>query len=109
MEIKRKLKSLENKTGEVIKKELREIISYHERYKNCYFWTPNTNATGRRRMEFANVLTFELNGIKYKIEQELNLSCKNFYYGLDIYKNDKKSNVTSLTKLLEEKKKVMEL
>ena len=100
MEIKRKLKSLENKTGLKIKSRIKNIIGDHDRYKSCYFWSNTGNAANRRRQEFTTSLKFNLNEIEYDICQDLSISCKNFYYSCDIQKNGKKSNIKSLKNLV---------
>ena len=93
MEIKRNLKSLENKTGEKIKNKIESMLSNHEKYKSCYFWSSTGNASSRRRQEFEDELSFVYNGIKYDWRQSLDISCKNFYWTSSISKNGKKSNV----------------
>ena len=100
MEIKRNLKSLYNKTGQRITKELNSIISTHDQYQGCYFWSNTGNAASRRRQEFDNDFSFLFNGVKFKISQSLSVSCKNFYYRLNIEKNGKKSNIKSIKNLL---------
>ena len=100
MEVKRELKSLNNKTGEKIKMEIKNVLYLHEKWKGCYFWTPRGNAAARRSVEFNREISFILSGVKYQISQGLTASCKNYYYGLDIRKNGNKSNITALTKLI---------
>jgi len=97
---KRNLKSLNNKTGNKIKNQLKDIIADHEKYQKCFFWTQNGNAAQRRQQEFNTELSFNLNGIKYEINQALSISCKNFYYSCDIRKNDKKANIKMIKNLL---------
>ena len=101
MEIKRKLKSLDNKTGKKIVAILNNVIDTHEQYQGCYFWTVRNNAASRRRQEFDNNFSFILNGVKYDINQCLKISCKNFYYRLNIEKNGNKSNIKSIKNLLQ--------
>ena len=99
-EFKRNLKSLNNKTGELIKSELNNILAIHDKYKKCYFWTQNGNAASRRRQEFDTLLKFKCNEIEYTISQTLSISCANFYYNCDIRKDGNKSNVTAINKLI---------
>lgn len=99
-EFKRNLKTLNNKTGKKIITKLNEMMSDHEKYKKSYFWTPSGNATSRRNQEFENEIIFTLNGTKYEWQQDLKLSCKNVYWVSVIYKNDKKSNITTIKKIL---------
>jgi len=101
MEIKRNLKSLENKTGKKIKTRINNIISDHNRYQKCYFWIQTGNAAQRRKQEFETTLIFNLAGIQYTITQTLKISCKNFYYSCDIRKNGKKSNIKAIKDLVQ--------
>lgn len=100
MIINRKLKSLDNKTGQKIIAELNNIIDNHEHYKKCYFWTPCGNAASRRREEFDRKLIFNLDGKKYVIEQSLTISCKNYYFSTEIYVDSVKKNITAIKKLM---------
>lgn len=100
MKIKRNLKSLNNKTGKRITTAIKNILSDHEKYQGYYFWTQTNNASGRRQQEFTTELTFTFNNVIYEITQDLRISCKNFYYSCDIRKNNKKSNITCLKKLV---------
>jgi len=97
----RNLKTLENKTGRKIKSALESILEDHEQYKNCYFWTPPGDAWSRRKEEFATSLSFLYNGDRIEISQNLELSCKNFYYSCDIRKNGKKSNIKLIKNIIE--------
>jgi hypothetical protein len=100
MEFKRNLKSLDNKTGNKIVKQLNIMMDNHDKYKSCYFWTNTGNATNRRRQEFTEHLGFIFQGKKYEWNQELSISCKNFYWNSTIFIDDKKSNITAIKKLL---------
>ena len=96
----RNLKTLNNKTGEKIKSRLSNILATHEKYKKCYFWTPNTHAAGRRSQEFDNSFSFMIADKLYEINQSLNISCKNFYYRLDIRLDGTKKNITCIKTLI---------
>ena len=96
----RNLKTLNNKTGEKIKSKLSNILDTHEKYKKCYFWAPNTNATGRRSQEFDENFNFMVADQLFEINQSLDISCKNFYYRLDIRLDGTKKNITCIKKLL---------
>ena len=96
----RNLKTLNNKTGEKIKSRLSNILATHEKYKKCYFWTVNNNAAGRRQQEFDENFSFMVADKLYEINQSLGISCKNFYYRLDIRIDGNKKNVTCIKKLL---------
>ena len=99
MQTNRKLKSLNNKTGQKIITEINSMLSDHDRVKECYFWSNTGNASDRRRQEFDRTLSFNLNGSEYQIGQSLNISCKNFYYQLSVYVDGNKKDVRVLKKL----------
>ncbi len=100
MEFKRNLKSLNNKTGKLIVSKINTMVNNYEKYKGCYFWKQTGSAASRRRQEFTESLSFNLFGKKYEWEQELSISCKNFYWTSDITVDGKKSNITSIKKIL---------
>ena len=62
-------------------------MATHTQLKNAYFWTPPSNASGRRHMEekFTRRVEFRLNGIKYVFSQDVRCSCKNVYYSSEIF------------------------
>ena len=74
-------------------------IYRHDKYKSCYFWTPPTNASQRRREEFEFNHSFELDGVLYEIEQCLELSCRNYYYSFSVYVNGQKKDIRALKRL----------
>ena len=96
----RNLKTLNNKTGTKIKAKLSDILATHEKYKKCYFWTVNNNAAGRRRQEFDENFSFMVANKLYEINQSLDISCKNFYYRLDIRIDGYKKNITCIKNLI---------
>lgn len=100
MEIKRQLKSLNNKTGKRIISRLNGIIAEHERHKKCYFWSPPGSASQRRAAEFEMELIFNLDGKRYVIIQEKSCSCKNVYFSTSIRINGEKKNITAVKRLL---------
>ena len=96
----RELKTLNNKTGDCIKFQIREVIEQHDRYSKAFFWTPKMNASQRRKEEFDDSFEFILSGEKVSIEQTLRISCQNYYYSLKVYVNGKKKDVRVLKKLV---------
>ncbi len=100
MEIKRNLKTLENKTGAKIVTKIKSMIGNHDKYKGCYFWSNTGNASNRRKQEFSEKLIFNLDGTEYKWIQDLEISCKNFYWTSSIFKNSKKSNIKAIKNLI---------
>ncbi|WNO30079.1 hypothetical protein [Oceanotoga phage vB_OteS-UFV02] len=80
---------------------INNILSKHERYRNSYFWSSaGTNAWQRRKEEFDDKYEFFYQGKKYQVFQKLDISCKNYYYHLHIYEDDKKKDIRSLKKIL---------
>ena len=85
---------------------------------NCYFWTPSTNANGRRSNEerhqvvaekFFNAigLTTTRNGNSVNasghgldVSFSYNETCGNVYKSLEVYRDGKKSNITAIKKLV---------
>ncbi len=100
MKFARKLKTLENKTGQKIKNHIKLLIENHDKYKKSYFWNPPANASGRRSMEFSENLEFIINGETYIINQDLECSCSNVYWSNNITVNGSKKNITCLKKLI---------
>jgi hypothetical protein len=100
MEIKRRLVTLNNKTGEKIVSEIQKIIDASEQYRSCYFWTQTGNAASRRRQEFTNNLKFTLKNKTYEVVQDLTISCKNFYFSTAVTVNGKRSNITPLKNMI---------
>lgn len=79
------------------------IIALHEKYQKSYFWSASgTNAAGRRRNEFSDKYEFVFGGRAYKIEQTLQISCRNYYYRLSVVVDGKRSDVRALKKILKE-------
>lgn len=80
--------------------DLVSIIQAHNKYKNSYFWSPPSNAYGRRLMEFEHTLEFNLNGNVYEVIQQLDCSCRNVYYSLRVYLNHTNKDIRLLKKLV---------
>ena len=89
---------MENK----MKAQIQDVIDRHAKFKNCYFWTPNTNAAGRRRLERDNSveLKFVMDNKKYEVCQSLDVSCRNFYYVLRVYVDGVKKDIRALKKII---------
>ena len=100
MQYNRKLKNLDNKTGEKIKRTIQEIIDNKEKYKNCYFWRPPMSAVQRREKEFEIIIEFFLNNKKYKVLQNMTLSCKNYYFKTTVMVDGLQKTITAIKKLI---------
>ncbi len=81
-----------------------EFVQRHFEFKNCYFWTPPSQASRRRQMEESNELTihFILNGTEYRFEQSVRCSCSNVYYRSNIEVNDKTKDIRAIKKLIQQ-------
>ena len=79
-----------------------EVISLLDQYSKSFYWKPPSIASQRRKKEFQNCFSFNLNGVVYVIEQSLELSCKNYYYSLVVYVADIKKDIRSLKKLIKQ-------
>lgn len=86
-----------------IKSILSNIISNHERYKKSYFFNPPTSAPARRSLEksISGEYSIIIMDDKFEINQSLQCSCKNVYYRLSVYYNDKKKDIRTLRNLLD--------
>ena len=80
--------------------QIQTILSTHDRFKNCYFWTPRTNAAGRRAQEFNETYHFE----NIEVRQALDVSCKNYYYSCYVYVDDVRKDIRALKKYTHELK-----
>jgi hypothetical protein len=76
------------------KNQLESIINLHEKMRGCYFYSSPQNASSRRSYERYNSLTseFEHNNQKITVIQDTECSCKNVYYSMKIYIDDKLVN-----------------
>tara|TARA_R100000808_G_C2154455_1_gene165398 strand:- start:11 stop:328 length:318 start_codon:yes stop_codon:yes gene_type:complete len=89
------------KRSRVIAK-LDEFVARHNKFKNCFFWSPISPASRRRQLEEANELEFEfvLNGDRYRFSQHVRVSCKNTYYYAIIEKNGDSRDIRLAKKLI---------
>ena len=93
--------SAKTRTSKNLKAVIQNCIDYNEKYNGCYFWKNTGNASSRRSQE----KSFEANNPCFKIDSKkgliqvtpsLHISCKNFYYSLEILIDGKKSNIKIL-------------
>ena len=79
-------KTYAQKINQLKRKELLEkiedAISFHEKFKNAYFFGPPSSASSRRSYEKQNQrdIKFSYNGMKYSYSSRVTCSCKNVYY-----------------------------
>jgi len=94
--INRKLKSLDNESGKIIRNAIENIITVHEKNKNAYFF----RSYGSGRGDFENVLRFSPNEKKYDIRQTRSSSAKNVYFATHIYVDEVKKDIRVLKNIL---------
>lgn len=97
-------KAIERLSGKA-RNEINNVIELHEKYKNCYHWTPARSASARRSNESKfeqNFPEFKLLTKKGEIEvsAEYSESCRNCYYKLHVYVDGSKANIRALKNLL---------
>ena len=88
-----------------LRQMIENTIETNDQYSGCYFWTQTGNASSRRSRE----KRFSKDNPEYKIVTKkgtievwpsLEISCKNFYYKLEILFNGNKSNISRLKNLI---------
>lgn len=90
--------------------KLKKTIECAEKYKNVYFWHPESNADGRRRKErkFAETYQdyeFEYGGNKFEVKYSYSETSGHIYFSLDVYKNEQKSNITPIKNIVKKLEK----
>lgn len=88
------------------RREIERIVNTHEKYRNAYFFHPDTSASGRRR----NERKFEVNNpdVSFQRGEEIitvfmkyRESCNNVYYTLYVDSSTKgKKNINYVKSLL---------
>lgn len=71
----------QSKRKELLEK-IDDAISFHEKFKNAYFFEPPSSASSRRSYEKYNQrdIKFSYNGMNYPYSSRVTCSCKNVYY-----------------------------
>lgn len=85
----------------IILKNIKNTIQCKEKYKNCYFWSISNNKSTRKNKEdlfHKNYpdYTFIYKNIKYEVVHNYEEKSSYIEFSLDITKNDKKTNITTL-------------
>ena len=90
-------KKISQAKREKILSQINAAIEHHEKFKGAYFFTPPSNASGRRYYEEKNkrLIEFDYDGMKYSYSCYIRCSCKNVYYEGDFCVNGFKKNVKS--------------
>ena len=62
--------------------KVQKALGQHEYFRHAYFWTPPTNASGRRWMEKKNSwgVGFRHEGVSYEYHSSVRCSAQNVYY-----------------------------
>lgn len=63
-------------------KKIEDAISFHEKFKNAYFFDPPSSANSRRSYEKHNQkdIKFIYDGKEYRYSGYVTCSCRNVYY-----------------------------
>ena len=83
---------------EETKEAIRRYLALNEKFRNAYFFTPQSSAGGRRRYENENTFDYDGDGISLKFS--VKCSCKNVYIDKCIKIDGKITNATSLKKFV---------
>ena len=85
-----------------LRSEITEAIDLHISMKNAYFWSPPSNAAGRRRMEDQRSITLEFiyKGYHYSVNLDTRCTCRNVRYSSTISVNGNKKTIRSLKNLV---------
>ena len=85
-----------------LRSQITEAIDLHTTMKNAYFWSPPSNASGRRRMESQKSLNFEFifKGDHYSVTLDTRCTCSSVRYASDITVNGNKKTIRSLKTLV---------
>ena len=82
--------------------DINRALDNHDHLRNSYFWSPASNASGRRYNE--KMYTFKIEvvheGDVYVYYSNVQCSVRNFYYTGSFFKNGKKGDVRLFKKLL---------
>ena len=85
------------------KQKIKKALDQHAKFSKSYFWSNTDNASNRRQQEKANnwEVSFIHKGVEYRYISNLSISCRNFYYTGEFYRNGKRGNVRIFKNLLE--------
>lgn len=84
-------------------KKISEFVQLSEKMTKSYFWNPPYSASRRRSYENQNSFTeatISFAGDEFRFSATCTCSCKNIYFKKEIFKNGKKTNLTSLKNVL---------
>lgn len=87
-------------------KSAENAVSVWHRYDKTYFWKPSARSSGRRADEKRNTfnLKFELDGIRWEMDFSMRQSVHHVYMSRTLYKNGKKTTLTSLNSAIKKAK-----
>jgi hypothetical protein len=100
-----KVYNAERRASCQLRSTINNTLDTHERYSGCYFWINTGNAASRRREEKNFAESNPPYEVKVKqgtisVTHSLDISCKNFYYSLEILLDGEKKDVRTLKKLI---------
>ena len=93
----------QSKRKELLEK-IEDAISFHEKFKNAYFFEPPSSASSRRSYEKHNQrdIKFIYDGKEYRYGGCARCSCKNVYYSGFFTVDNEIKNVRSFKKIRDE-------
>ena len=98
--------NITNRISTQARREIERIIETHKKYRNAYFFHPDTSSSGRRRNEkrFKEInpdILFKRGSELISVSMEYRESCRNVYYSLYINSNTEgKKNISYIKNLL---------
>tara|TARA_Y100000310_G_C20348332_1_gene653084 strand:- start:52 stop:309 length:258 start_codon:yes stop_codon:yes gene_type:complete len=82
-----------------MKDKINRAISFHEKHKGSFFWTPPALASKRRKMEGSERGSVTVNGKLIEWEMTVRVSAKHVYYSSEICVDGVKKDIRALKKL----------
>jgi hypothetical protein len=82
--------------------KVKTALSQHLRMENSYFWTPYSDARGRRYEEAKNTFSvkFRHSGHIYAYHSDVSCSCRNYFYTGKFMLDGEQKNVRLFKNLL---------
>jgi len=87
-----------NSVSAKTKQAIETYLYLTNHFRNSYFWSPPSNAAGRRSYEEKYSFSYSCDGID--IDFNVSCSCRNIYVSRNVSVNGKKTNATGLKKFL---------
>lgn len=96
-------KMIQKEVKNLAKEEIRDaltilqvIINESTKYKNSYFWSPNSTSAGRSYAGFEHSYRVCIGNVEITFESTYSESCRNCYYQKSIFVNDTSTTLTTI-------------